>query len=50
MEPTRRDLLIAFTATGLVTPLLAQHVHEEVSEAKSLDPGKNLQAEIPERA
>ncbi len=39
-NPTRRDLLIAFTATGLVTPVLAQHVHEEVAEAKSLDPGK----------
>ena len=42
-NPTRRDLLVAFTATGLVTPLLAQHVHQEVSEAKSLDPGKNYQ-------
>jgi len=38
-NPTRRDLLIAFTATGLLTPALAQHVHEAVTEAKSLDPG-----------
>lgn len=42
-NPTRRDLLIAFGATGLVTPLLAQHVHEAVSEVKSLDPGANYQ-------
>ena len=37
---TRRDLLIAFTATGLLTPVLAQHVHQAVTEAKSLDPGE----------
>jgi gluconate 2-dehydrogenase gamma chain len=40
-NPTRRDVLIAFGATGVVTPLLAQHVHEAMSEAKSLDPGPN---------
>jgi gluconate 2-dehydrogenase gamma chain len=40
-NPTRRDLLIAFGATGLVTPLLAQHVHQAVGEVKSLDPGPN---------
>jgi hypothetical protein len=42
-NPTRRDLLIAFGATGLVTPLLAQHVHEATAEVKSLDPGANYQ-------
>jgi len=42
-NPTRRDLLIAFTATGLLTPVLAQHVHEAVTEVKSLDPGQNYQ-------
>ena len=40
---TRRDLLIAFTATGLLTPALAQHVHQAVTEVKSLDPGKKYQ-------
>jgi gluconate 2-dehydrogenase gamma chain len=40
-NPTRRDVLIAFGVTGVVTPLLAQHVHEAVSEVKSLDPGPN---------
>jgi hypothetical protein len=39
--PTRRDVLIAFGATGVVTPLLAQHVHQAVTEVKSLDPGPN---------
>jgi len=38
---TRRELLIAFGATGVVTPLLAQHVHQAVTEVKSLDPGPN---------
>jgi gluconate 2-dehydrogenase gamma chain len=40
-NPTRRDVLIAFGATGIVTPLLAQHVHQAVAEVKSLDPGPN---------
>src|SRR5271168_1782192 len=40
-NPTRRDLLIAFGATGVLTPVLAQHVHQAVSEVKSLDPGPN---------
>jgi hypothetical protein len=40
-NPTRRDVLIAFGATGALTPLLAQHVHQAVSEVKSLDPGPN---------
>ncbi len=39
MSTTRRDLLIAFGATGLLTPALAQHVHQAVAEVKSLDPG-----------
>jgi gluconate 2-dehydrogenase gamma chain len=38
-NPTRRDLLIAFTATGVLTPALAQHVHEAVADVKSLDQG-----------
>jgi hypothetical protein len=38
---TRRELLIAFGATGTLTPLLAQHVHQAVGEVKSLDPGPN---------
>lgn len=42
-NPTRRDLLIAFTATGLLTPALAQHVHQAVTEVKSLDQGANYQ-------
>ncbi len=42
-NPTRRDLLIAFTATGLLTPALAQHVHQSITEAKSLDPGAGYQ-------
>ena len=40
-QTTRRELLIAFGATGVVTPLLAQHVHQAVTEVKSLDPGPN---------
>src|SRR5258708_5638698 len=40
-KPTRRDVLIAFGATGALTPLLAQHVHQAVGEVKSLDPGPN---------
>jgi len=40
-NPTRRDLLVAFGATGALTPLLAQHVHQAVTEVKSLDPGPN---------
>ncbi len=40
-NPTRRDLLVAFGATGVLTPLLAQHVHEAMTEVKSLDPGPN---------
>jgi gluconate 2-dehydrogenase gamma chain len=40
-NPTRRDVLIAFGATGALTPLLAQHVHQAVGEVKSLDPGPN---------
>jgi gluconate 2-dehydrogenase gamma chain len=36
---TRRDVLIAFGATGALTPALAQHVHETLAAAKSLDPG-----------
>jgi gluconate 2-dehydrogenase gamma chain len=40
-NPTRRDVLIAFSATGVFTPLLAQHVHVAVTEVKSLDPGPN---------
>ncbi len=43
MTPTRRDLLLAFGATGLITPALAQHVHQAVQEAKSLDPGPGYQ-------
>lgn len=43
-NPTRRDLLIAFGATGVISPLLAQHVHEAVSAVKSLDPGPNYKA------
>lgn len=39
MNTTRRDLLIAFGATGLLTPALAQHVHQAVTEVKSLDGG-----------
>jgi hypothetical protein len=38
---TRREILIAFGATGVFTPLLAQHVHQAVGEVKSLDPGPN---------
>ncbi len=38
---TRREVLIAFGATGIVTPALAQHVHQAVGEVKSLDPGPN---------
>jgi hypothetical protein len=40
-SPTRRELFVIFGATGVVTPLLAQHVHQAVSEVKSLDPGPN---------
>jgi gluconate 2-dehydrogenase gamma chain len=40
-NPTRRDLLVAFGATGVLTPLLAQHVHQATGEVKSLDPGPN---------
>jgi gluconate 2-dehydrogenase gamma chain len=40
-NPSRRDVLIAFGVSGVVTPLLAQHVHEAVAEVKSLDPGPN---------
>jgi gluconate 2-dehydrogenase gamma chain len=43
MNTTRRDLLIAFGATGLLTPALAQHVHQAVTEVKSLDPGAAYQ-------
>lgn len=43
MNPTRRDLLIAFGATGLITPALAQHVHQALLEVKSLDPGAAYQ-------
>jgi gluconate 2-dehydrogenase gamma chain len=38
---SRREVLIAFGVTGMVTPALAQHVHEAVAEVKSLDPGPN---------
>ena len=38
---SRREVLIAFGATGIVTPALAQHVHQAVGEVKSLDPGPN---------
>jgi gluconate 2-dehydrogenase gamma chain len=40
-NPTRRDLLIAFGVTGVLTPALAQHVHEALATGKSLDPGPN---------
>ncbi|MDQ6675714.1 MAG: gluconate 2-dehydrogenase subunit 3 family protein [Acidobacteriota bacterium] len=40
---TRRNLLIAFGATGVLTPVLAQHVHQAVTEIKSLDPGGKFQ-------
>ena len=43
MSTTRRELLIVFGATGVLTPALAQHVHEAVAEAKSLDPGPSYQ-------
>lgn len=32
---------MAFGATGVLTPLLAQHVHQATGEVKSLDPGPN---------